>query len=211
MTKHDALIEQLCSEVQPVKRAAPPWLRAAFWMLAALPCGFLASMAIHQQGSDWTNPGALWAGLAIFVSLCLGLLAIATAFTISIAGRRLTQWHWRSLTALSVAWLMVNLIDVTFSSEPWGDFGDVIYCYTFMRLAGLPMMAIIVGALRRTRSLHPRLSLAIAGLGIASMTQILLGFCHPVAGDVMDLVMHLAAAATLMAVCVLAGRRWVAL
>jgi hypothetical protein len=43
------------------------------------------------------------------------------------------------------------------------------------------------------------------------MTQILLGFCHPVAGDVMDLVMHLAAAATLVAVCVLAGRRWVAI
>ena len=211
MTKHDALIAQLCSEAQPVKRAAPPWPRAALWMLAALPCGFLASLAIHRHGSDWSNPGALWAGLAIFVSLCLGLLAIATAFTISIAGRRLTKWHWRSLTALSVTWLVVNLIDVTFSSEPWGDFGDGIYCYSFMMLAGLPMMAMIIAALRRTRSLHPGPSLAIAGLGIAAMTQILLGFCHPVAGDVMDLIMHLAAAATLAAVCVLAGRRWVAL
>ncbi|MFZ4874377.1 NrsF family protein [Janthinobacterium sp. Mn2066] len=211
MTKHDALIAQLCSEMQPVKRPAAPWLRAALWMLVALPCGFIASLAIHRHGSDWSNPGALWAGLAIFVSFCLGTVAIATAFTLSIAGRRLTHRHWRSLTALSVAWLMVNLIDVTFSSEPWGDFGDGIYCYTFMMLAGLPMMALMIAALRRTRSLHPGPSLAIAGLGIASMTQILLGFCHPVAGDVMDLIMHLAAAATLVAVCVLAGRRWIAL
>jgi len=211
MSNHDTLIAQLCAEVQPVKRTAPPWFRAMLWMLAALPCGFSASLAIHRHGSDWSNPGALWAGLAIFISLCLGLLAITIAFTLSIAGRRITQWHWRSLAALSAAWLVVNLIDVTVSNEPWGEFGDGIYCYSFMMLAGLPMMVVIVSALRRTRALHPASCLAIAGLGVAALTQILLGFCHPVAGDLMDLVMHLAAAATLVAVCVLAGRRWIAI
>lgn len=211
MSNHDTLIAQLCADVQPVKRTATPWLRAMLWMLAALPCGFLASLAIQQQGSDWSNPGALWAGLAIAVSFCLGLLAITTAFTLSIAGRRITRWHWRWLTALSLAWLVVSLIDVTMSNEPWGEFGDGIYCYTFMMLAGLPMMAIIMAALRRTRALHPASCLAIAGLGVAALTQILLGFCHPVAGDLMDLAMHLAAAVTLVVLSVLAGRRWIAI
>lgn len=209
MNDHDALIEQLCREALPVKRPAPPWQRALRWMLVALPCGFLASLLIPSEAANWSDPGALWAGLCLLVSLGLGVFALKTAFALSIAGYKMPQWRW--LAGLLVAWLLVQLLQVTSSSDPVGHVGDGIYCYTFMMMAGTPMLVIVVAALRQTRSLYPASSLAIAGLGIAAMSQIILGFCHPVAGELMDLMMHLAATITLIGAAVLAGRRWIAL
>lgn len=207
MNKHDVLIEQLCSEARPVKRPASAWVRAVGWMLVALPCGFLASLILPHGSPDWSHPGALWAGCWIVLSFCLGALAIKTAFAVSIAGHPITRWRW--LAGLAVAWVLAGLVDVTSSADPIGHVGDGRYCYEFMVIAGIPMVVALVGALRYTRSPHPMVSLATAGLGIAAMSQILLGFCHPVAGELVDVMMHLAAAITLVAATVLGGWRWV--
>lgn len=209
MTNHDALIEQLCREASPVQRPASPWQRARNWMLVALPCGFLASLIMPSKAADWSQPGALWAGLGMLVSLGLGAFALKTAFALSIAGHKMPRWRW--LAAFSVGWLLVELLAITSSGDPVGHFGEGVYCYTFMMLAGTPMLLIVIAALRLTRSLYPAGSLALAGLGIAAMSQIILGFCHPVAGELMDLMMHLAAAVTLIVIAVLAGRRWIAM
>jgi hypothetical protein len=207
MNDIDTLIERLCREAHPVRRSAAPWVRAAGWMLVALPCGLMASLLMPRGRPDWFAPGALWAGLWILASFCLAALATATAFTLSIAGRRVRHWRW--LGALTLAWLLIGLIGVTGSADPLGHIGDGKYCYTFMMVAGTPMSVVMVAALRRTRSLHPARSLGLAGLAIAAMSQLLLGFCHPVAGELVDLAMHFAAAITLVAVTVLCGRRWV--
>lgn len=207
MNKHDDLIERLCRDARPVKRLAAAWVRAAGWMLVALPCGFLASLILPHGSPDWSHPGALWAGLWIVLSFGLGALAVETAFAVSIAGHPVTRWRW--LGALALAWVLVGLIDVTGSTDPVGHIGDGKYCYEFMLIAGSPMVVILVAALRHTRSLHPTVSLALAGLGIAAMSQILLGFCHPVAGELIDVMMHLAATITLVAGTVLGGWRWV--
>ncbi|KGF80160.1 membrane protein [Massilia sp. JS1662] len=209
MNEHDALIEQLCRDAQPVKRAAPPWRRAAAWMFLALPCGFLASMILPQARPDWSSPGAFWAGAWVVLSFCLGALAIRTAFALSIAGQRIR--YWRGLAALAAAWLLAGLAGVTNSTDPIGHAGDGIYCYAFLMVVGLPMVVLMVASIRRTRSLHPLRSLAMAGLGIAATAQMLLGLCHPVAAQTIDLAMHLAATVTLVAVTALTGRRWVGL
>ena len=207
MNEHDALIEQLCRAAHPVKRTAPPWRRAALWMLVALPCGFLASLILPQARPDWSSPGASWAGLWIVASFLLGGLAIRTAFALGIAGQRIR--HWRGLAALTAAWLLIGLTGVTNSTDRMRHAGDGMYCYAFPMVVGLPMAAIMIASIRRTRSLHPLRSLAVAGLGIAATSQMLLGLCHPVAGQLIDLAMHLAATITLVAVTALAGRRWV--
>ena len=207
MNEHDALIEQLCRKAHPVRRPAAPWLRAAGWMLVALPCGLMASLLMPRGRPDWFAPGAFWAELWMLASFCLAALATATAFALSIAGRRITHWRW--LGGLTLAWLLIGLIGVTASADPLGHIGDGKYCYTFMIVAGTPMSVVMVAALRRTRSLHPARSLGLAGLGIAAMSQLLLGLCHPVAGELVDLTMHLAAAITLVAATVLGGRAWV--
>jgi hypothetical protein len=209
MNEHDALIEQLCRDAPPVKRPASAWVRAAGWMLVALPCGFLASLVLRHGSADWSHPGAFWAGCWIMLSFCLGALAIRTAFAFSIAGHPVTRWRW--LAGLTLAWILTGLADVTGSADPVGHLGDGKYCYEFMLIAGAPMIVLMVAALRHTRSLHPATSLALAGLGIAAMSQILLGFCHPVAGELIDVMMHLGAAITLVAATVFGGWRWVSL
>jgi hypothetical protein len=204
MNEHDALIEQLCRDARPVKRPAAPWVRAVVWMLVALPCGFLASQLLPQGRVDWFDPDAGWAGLWVLVSFCLAVLAITTAFAVGIAGQRIRHWRWLAGTTLS--WILAGLIGVTSSTDPVGR-----YCYIFMLVAGTPMAVILVVALRRTRSLDPARSLALAGLGIAAMSQLLLAFCHPVAGQLVDLAMHFAASVTLLAVTVIGGWRWVSI
>lgn len=212
MAEHDAqieqLIERLSRDVRPVKRPTSPWRRTLGWMLLALPCGFLATLLLRHEGTDWSQPGAAWAALEVLLSLCLGALAVATAFDLGIAGRRAPGWRW--FAPLLVAWLVAALAGMAYSADPLGRLGEGLYCYVFMLLAGLPMLAMAVVSLRRTRALRPERSLLIAGLGSAATTQCLLGLCHPVAAQLFDLMMHLAAAATLALLAVLAGRRWVA-
>lgn len=207
MNEHDVLIERLARQARPVRRLAAPWTRALVWMLAALPCGFLASQVMAQVGADWSEPGALWAGLWMATSLCLAVLALTAAFTLGVPGRRIRHRRW--LAACGLAWLVTGLGDVTGSADPVGHLGDGRYCYTFMLVAGIPMMIVMIGALRRTRSLYPVRSLALAGLGVAALAQVLLGFCHPVAGELVDWSMHLAASLTLIGATAFAGWRWV--
>lgn len=207
MNEHDILIERLCRDAQPVKRPARPWLRTAGWMGAALPSGHAAALLLPHGHPDWTAPGAPWAALWIGLSFCLGMLAVRTALTVGIAGQ--PRPRWRLLAGLAAAWLAVAFVDVTPSAHPIGHLGDGMYCYTFMLVAGAPMAVLAVAALRRTRSLSPRASLAIAALGIGAATQVLLGFCHPVSGEVVDVLMHVAATLTLLVLTVLGGRRWV--
>jgi len=209
MDEHDALIERLAREARPVRRLPAPSLRTAGWMAAALPCGFLASLLLPRGSFAWSGPGAPWAALGLAASLALAALAIRTAFALSIAGERPAHGRW--LAAAAAVWLLAALAGVTGSPDPVGHLGDGVYCYTFMLVAGLPMSAVVVAALRRTRALHPAASLAMAGLGIGALAQLLLVFCHPVAGELFDLGMHVAAAATLVALTVLGGRRWVRL
>lgn len=209
MDKHDTLIEQLSRDARPVRRPSAPWIRAAWWMLVALPCGFLASLVLPGASADWSSPGALWAGLWLLASACLAALAMHAALTLAIPGRRVAHWRW--LAGFVVASIVLGLLDVTGSADPVGHFGDGVYCYTFMLVAGTPMAVVVVGALRRTRSLHPGRSLALAGLAVAAMAQVWLGFCHPVSGQLADLGMHLAAGLTLIALVSVGGWRFVRL
>jgi len=209
MADHDALIDRLARDVRPVRRPAPPWQRTAAWLLLALPCGALASWALQRRATDWSQPGAAWAGLDIMLSFALGVLAMVSAFRRSIAGREALGWRW--FAPLAAAWVCAAVAGVASSGDPFGRLGDGVHCYAFMLLAGAPMIAIVLLALRSTPSLQPERTLVIAGLGVAAITQCLLGLCHPVAVHLLDLGMHLAGALTLTLGAVLAGRRCIAI
>jgi hypothetical protein len=64
---------------------------------------------------------------------------------------------------------------------------------------------------RRTRSLFPAQSLAAAGAGVACMALTLLALCHPTHISMDDLLMHLAATATIIGGTMALGYHWVAL
>lgn len=206
MENHEALIQKLSRAAQPVKRPLPVGLRVVSWMLMALSAGALASLLLERSATDWTQPGAGWAIAQLVIVFATGLLAIGAAFTGSIAGRRPLSARW--LAALAVLWFIA--VGMSLSQHPLsaGSLHDT-HCYTFMVTVSAPMIALVLGFLRRTRTLTPFRSLTLAGTGVACMALTLLAFCHPVHLHPEDFLMHVAAIVTIVAATVALGWRWV--
>ena len=208
MGNHDGLIETLSRSATPVKRPLPTAVRVAVWTALALPCGALMTVGLQSGLTNWSQPGAAWALVALVLSFVLGALGLATAFDLGIPGRKVVGWQ--GFVPLIVAWLIASAMSIVINPDPIGRWGEGSHCYGFMTLAGAPMIVLAIVALRRTRALAPGKALAVAGLGIAFMTSTLLTLCHPIEGQLADFLMHLAAAGTIVAVIVVFGRRWVA-
>jgi hypothetical protein len=209
MVDHEALIETLSRSASPVERPLSTAVRAAGWMMLALPAGLLATGLVPKAGIDWSDAGAIWAGLAIGLSFLLGMSAIMAAFAISIAGRAVRLGIW---FAIGIAlWLIANLAGIAMSPHPLGRMGSGGYCFQFMVLASAPMIGLAIIWLRRTRAIHPDQTLTMAGVGIAFTSLTLLGFCHPAAGHLFDFTGHVAAAVSIVGLTVLCGRRWIAI
>lgn len=211
MRNHDQLINQLSASAQPVQRVWPTAWRVAGWIALALPCGALTSWAFHSRFTDWSQPGAFFALVALLLSLIIAGSTLAAAFTLSIAGRKPISLRLPLLMAMM--WLVLNLINMSSSAPPSGAnrLGEGMHCYLFMLSASVPMMLMSVFALQRTRSLYPARSLALSGCGSAFTSSMLLSLCHDTHLHAIDFSMHLAAGITIVALTVLAGRRWVRL
>lgn len=209
MTDHDALISSLSGSAAPVSRPAPSFLRAAAWSLAALACGALAGLVLHRAPTDWAHPGAAWAAFELVAAAGLGLLAIFSAFEISIAGRRPASLTW--LAAGSVLWVAIQALAVMAAGQPYVGLSLTSSCYIFILLVSAPMLGLMVLALRRTRSCEPGRALAIAGLGVSFLALALLTLCHSAEARPSDFLMHLAAGLTVTVVSVVVGRRCIAI
>lgn len=208
MTDHNALIEKLGREIKPVRRIWPTGLRVMAWLAIALPCAVAASFLVPRGLTDWSQPGAKLAIVQIALAFLIGMLAIRSAFTLSIAGRR--TLNWKVLLPIALMWFGLSVINMEGNGAILHD-DDSTRCFTFLMVVSTPMMLLMIASLRRSRSLHPVRSLAMAGVGISSLAVSLLAFCHPVHLHVLDFVMHLAAVVSIVALTILVGKRWVAL
>ncbi|MBB1202857.1 DUF1109 domain-containing protein [Enterobacteriaceae bacterium 89] len=206
MASHDALIAKLSQTATPVKRVPPVGLRVTSWLLMALPAGILMSLLLVRTATDWSQPGAGWAVAQLILVFVIGLLAIASAFNGSIAGRRTPRLRW--LMLLIALWF--SSAGMSLSQHPLviSDLHDT-HCYTFMLTVSVPMIALVLAYLRRTRTLTPLRSLALSGTGVACMALTLLYFCHPVHVHPEDFLMHLAAIVTIVCTTMGLGWRWV--
>jgi len=207
MADHDAFIDTLTAEVEPVRRPRPLLRRVAAFTALALPFGAVAALAVQPRLTDWSQAGAAWAGLELVTAFALGVLTSAAAFDLAIAGRRIAAWPWLALAL--AAWVMAVAGRLSVTPEPLGRLGMGGYCYTFLLLAGSPMAMLAVAALRRTRAIHPGRALALAGLGSTFLAMTLLTLCHATPARLVDELMHLAAGATLVGATMLLGRPWV--
>lgn len=206
MTDHNLLIEKLGREMRPVKRPWPTGRRVVGWLAVALPCACAASLLVPRGLTDWSQPGARLAVVQLVLAFLLGTLTIRRAFTMSIAGRR--SISWKALLSIGLMWLGLSISSIPGGAPPLHD-DDSVSCFTFLLVVSTPMMVLTIASLRRTRALYPARSLAMAGLGVASLAVSLLAFCHPVHLHLLDFALHLAAIVTIVALTVMVGRRWV--
>lgn len=208
MADHNSLIAQLSRDARPIHR---PWAsnrRVVVWLLMALPCGWLSSLVFQRVSTDWTQPGAWLAVLQLAVAFVTGTLAIRNAFLLSIAGRKPLGWKW--FVPLIVVWLSGVALSLG-QAQVQPHRPDEVNCYVFMTAVSAPMVAIVIGYLRRTRALYPLRTLATAGAGVACMALTLLSFCHPVEVHPLDFLLHVAAGVTIVSATMLLGWKWVAI
>lgn len=205
MRTHEALIDELAQEMRPVRRVAPAWLRALGWTVPVLALGYLSTRMLHREATDWFASHAVISVANAALCLVLGVTALASAMSVSVAGGRFAAKGWTTLGL--IAWLLLSAGSIALSSRPVTVvIGEGSYCFTFVLTAGVPMIAIIIATLRRTRSPTPTRSLLAASMAAAFLAFGLLAFCHPAEMSVADFLMHLFAALTLCAVTVVLGR-----
>lgn len=203
---HWALIEEIARAGRPVQRVAPAAQRALVWGLVALGLGYLSTRMLHRYSPDWFGPHAVIGAANAALCLMLGLGALASSLSISVAGGQPRAPGW--MKAGVAAWAALCAISISLSARPMGYVaGAGSYCYPFVVTAGLPMIAAVIVALRRTRSLKPGRSLMTAGIGISFLSFGLLVFCHPAEMSLADFLMHLLAALTLGFITLIAGHR----
>jgi len=208
MADHDSLIDELCRSAVPVRGLAPPILRALALVAIALPSGLAATLFMHPYHPNWSAPGMAWPMAEIALLMTSGVVSLILAVYGSVPGRSLHRLGGWILCGLA-AWLLVSAGNILISPRALGGPGEGSFCYPFLLLAGSPMIVLTIFALRQTRSLHPYRTLAIAGVGVASLSLGLLGFCHPADLHLVDFGAHLAGAASLLLLTILAGKRWI--
>lgn len=209
MADHDQLIEQLSRAIAPVKRPWKPGWRVMAWVAMALPCGAIVSLLVHRTVTDWSQDGAQWVILQLMLTFVAGTLAVRNAFLMSIAGQPSLGWKW--FTPLIGVWLAITMVNMRLHHVHTVSSTEGTNCYLFMVVVSIPMMAMVIGYLRRTRTLFPVRSLATAGAGVACMALTLLALCHPTHISALDFLMHIAATATIVLGTVVVGYRWVSL
>ncbi len=208
MANHETLIQRLANDVPAVSRPLPVALRAGVWAALTVALGFAATRLMPTATLDWSAPGAYLFLANAGVSLFIGFLALASAFNMSIPGRKTQGMVW--ILALVALWLSINVGSILASADPLGKLGEGRYCFRFVALAGAPMVGVALFALKRTGALRPMRTLSVAGSAVGFLAFGLLAFCHPPEMSLVDFGMHLLGGLVLAGLTMVAGRRLIA-
>lgn len=195
----EEFIERLAANLQPVRQLRPPWARALLWMGIALP--YVAAVV-------WTklmmvDTSQVSADVRFMIEQAATL---ATALTAAIAAfRSVIPGFDRRILLLPLAPLGLWLASVGQGCvQDWvrlGADGLTIRpdwdCFPMATIIGIVPAAAIVAMLRRGLPLHPRLTLALAALAVASVANFGLQFAHTRDASIMILTWHLGAAVVL--------------
>lgn len=208
----ERLIETLSADLTPVRRLAPPSLRAALWLTGAALLGALVvalTVGVHIFAVRVAVPRVAWQ--------CVGegltaVTAVLAAFMRSVPGRS-ARWALLPLPGC-VLWLAASGLGCLANGwslhGPGGFIGESSHCFAVIVGASVPLAATLFAALRRARPIDPLPVATLGTLGVAAAAAFLLEFFHPFDVTVIDLTLHLAAVALVMAVGIGLRRRTLA-
>jgi hypothetical protein len=202
------LITQLTDGLRPVKRLTPPGRRAALWLgvVALLGAALIFRLSNMQTFLHRASDPKL--ALELAGTLLTGILAVIASFQLSLPDRPL---RWALLPVPSFAlWLGSS------GYSCWREWivqgptglhaGEGLSCFIWIVAFGIPLAGSLFLLLRQAHPLAPGPVAAMAGLGVASLAAFLLQFFHPFDVTFIDLGLHLAAVATVVAVARAAAR-----
>jgi hypothetical protein len=203
------LIGELAAAAGPVKRLAPPMLRALVWLaVVAVVSGALilklSNLPVFAQRAS--DPRM---ALELFATLATGIAGVIAAFHLSVPDRP-RAWALLPLP-FAVLWMGVSGLGcyrnwAEQTANGW-NLGESSHCFVFLLAVGIPLAGILLLSLRRARPLQPRLVATVGAVGVAALSAFVLQFFHPFDITLMDLGAHLAALLILIGAFALSGRR----
>lgn len=201
-TSTDALIETLTRDSKPIRRLAPPMMRALLWLSGALALSAVAVLGFDRLGPFLRRAGqdpAVWAEMA--GAFGTGVLAVIAAFHVSLPDRS-SRWLFLPVPTM-LLWIVGGGAgcwrDWDSAGRPEMALGESGRCMLFILGIGLPLGLAALLILRRARPLFPERTAIMGGLGAAALAAFLLEFFHPITVTLMDLAVHALAVALVIA------------
>jgi hypothetical protein len=206
---YEALIDRLGTDLVPVRRLLPPWLRTAGWLLAVVA---IAIVLLMHYGVDpmlrrWAGtPDLGWAGMGAVIT---AITAAWAAFALGVPGRR-AAWAWLPLPG-ALLWIGASGLGCL---RTWIAPGTQVAsmhqsadCLVFIISFSIPLSALLIVLLRRSCPLRPVLTAVLIGLASAAASASLLEICHAYDAAATDLLTHALAVAVVVAVNAAMGGR----
>jgi hypothetical protein len=204
----EGLVRQLAANTNPVRPLARPWVRAALWLVVAVPAVMVMAFVVLPRGdliSKLSTPRYLSEEA---FALATGVLAAFVAFASVVPGydRKVLVLPfvpfalWLGVLDLGSArdWLQLEPHGFSFQLE-W-------FCLPAMAMVGaLPAIAMAI-MLRRGAPLTPRVSVALGGLAAAGLGNLGVCLSHREFSGVRVLVWHVSAVVLLSALAGCVGR-----
>lgn len=202
----DDLIARLSADAAPVKRLRPPFVRAGLWLMAAGAASAAVVYAIADLPTFMDRARDPRQMIELGATLATGILAVLAAFEISLPDRS-RSWAWLPAPALLV-WLATAGLGCL---ESWiagtsTDMAESGECFAILIGTSLPLGLVLSWMLLRAKPMAPASVAAMGGLGVAAISAFLLQFFHPFDVTVMDLAIHAAAVAIVVAVSAASSR-----
>lgn len=209
LRSHEALIDRLGTDLVPVRRLLPPWLRTVGWMLvvAAIAAVLLMHYGAEPMLRRWAGtPDLGWAGMGAVIT---AVTAAWAAFALGVPGRR-AGWAWLPLPG-ALLWIGASGLGCL---RTWIAPGTQVAsmhqsadCLIFIISFSIPLSALLIVLLRRACPLRPVLTAVLIGLASAAASASLLEICHSFDAAATDLLTHALAVAVVVAVNAAMGGR----
>lgn len=197
----ERLIAALAADAAPVRRLRPPLVRAGLFLATVAAVAVPAVLAFADLGAvmaRWRDP---MVGLEVAGALLAGVAGIVAAFHLALPDRVrawaflpapfLALWIAASGAGCYAAWVK--------TADAGLELGEGATCLGFLLGVGLPLGAGLLWMLRRARPLAPVPVAITGGFAAAALAALLLQFFHPFAVTIVDLGMHAAAVAIIVA------------
>jgi hypothetical protein len=189
---HERLINELVTDLLPVRRLQPPGVRALAWLVVVVAtAAVLAVIAdLSALGHRLGAAPDMW--VSVIGSTLTAILAAIAAFQLSLPDARRT-WALLPLPAV-LLWIVASGVGCL---RTWfvpgthaAGLGEARDCLIFIVGLSVPLSALLIMMLRRACPLQPELTALIAGLASAAAAATLLNFFHPFDAVATDLAVH---------------------
>jgi hypothetical protein len=203
------LIDRLGTELVPVRRLLPPWMRAVAWLLVV---AIIAGLLVMHFGIGGMlrrfagTPDLGWAGIGAVLT---AISAAWVAFSLGVPGHR-ASWAWLPVPG-ALLWIgasgMGCLRDWVAPGTQVAGMHQSADCLIFIVSLSVPLSVLLIVLLRRAHPVRPVLTAVMIGLASAAASASLLEICHSYDAAATDLLTHALAVVLVIAANAAMGGR----